>query len=206
MSPGLARYLAFSGNARSALSVSPCDAAIALRVSPTFTVTVTIGGRRSALARLMTRLALASRVAGGHGVAATRHAVDVSVHDHGAAVDRQAERPRCRRYQPGDALELGIGEGLGPCARALGRLVHPLVHVQASRPTRRQRRSWGSRSPRGSPCGCRSRPSALTCPPDARLDSDARDRADRHACGSPEEITLLRPRPARPIPAERRSR
>jgi len=38
------------------LSVRPCAAAMALRLSPDFTVTVTIGDRRSALARLITRL------------------------------------------------------------------------------------------------------------------------------------------------------
>src|SRR3990172_7200160 len=67
MSPGLARYLAFSGKVRRAVSVSPCAAAIAERLSPDFTATVTIGGRRIALARLMTRLTRASRVARGHG-------------------------------------------------------------------------------------------------------------------------------------------
>ena len=67
MSPGLARYFAFSGKARSALSVSPCAAAIAVRLSPAFTVTVTIGGRRIAFARVITRLTRASRVAGGQG-------------------------------------------------------------------------------------------------------------------------------------------
>jgi hypothetical protein len=36
-------------------------------VSPAFTATVVIGGRRIALALAMTRLTLASRVAGGHG-------------------------------------------------------------------------------------------------------------------------------------------
>jgi hypothetical protein len=52
MSPGLARYLAFSGKASSTFGVSPCDEAIALIVSSTFTVTVTIGGRRIAFARV----------------------------------------------------------------------------------------------------------------------------------------------------------
>src|SRR5450759_3300482 len=67
MSPGLARYLAFSGYASRALSVSPCAVAMALRLSPDFTVTVTTGGRRIAFARSMTRLTRASRVAGGQG-------------------------------------------------------------------------------------------------------------------------------------------
>jgi len=63
----LARYLAFSGKARSALSVSLCASAISLSVSPAFTFTVTIGGRRIAFALAITRLTLASRVAGGQG-------------------------------------------------------------------------------------------------------------------------------------------
>lgn len=64
MSPGLARYFAFSGNARRAARVSLWAAAISLSVSPAFTVTVTIGGRRIAFARAMTRLTRASRMAG----------------------------------------------------------------------------------------------------------------------------------------------
>jgi hypothetical protein len=44
-----------------------CAAAISLSVSPALTVTVTIGGRRIAFARAITRLTRASLVAGGHG-------------------------------------------------------------------------------------------------------------------------------------------
>lgn len=60
MSPRFARYFAFSENASRALRVSPCAEAISLNVSPAFTATVTTGGRRIALARVMTRLTLAS--------------------------------------------------------------------------------------------------------------------------------------------------
>ena len=49
------------------MRASRCADAIAPRVSPDFTVTVTTGYRKIAFARLMTRLTLASRVAGGHG-------------------------------------------------------------------------------------------------------------------------------------------
>ena len=56
-------------------------------------------------------------------------------------LELQAERPAHlgrpvrgagrRGDELGDALELGVRERLGSCARALDRLVHPLVHVHA---------------------------------------------------------------------------
>ncbi len=49
------------------MRVNLCAAAIADRLSPALTVTELVGGRRSAFARLMTRLTRASRMAGGHG-------------------------------------------------------------------------------------------------------------------------------------------
>ena len=45
--------------------MSRCAEAIAERLSPAFTVSVVIGGRRIALALATTRLTRASRVAGG---------------------------------------------------------------------------------------------------------------------------------------------
>jgi hypothetical protein len=81
MSPGLARYLAFSGKASWVLRVSLWAAAIRLRVSPDFTVTVTIGGRRIAFAPAMTRLTRCSRVAGGQGSPRLKVAVEL-LHEH----------------------------------------------------------------------------------------------------------------------------
>src|SRR3989304_593386 len=67
MSPGLARYFAFSGKASRAARVSLWAAAISLRVSPAFTATVAIGRRRIAFARAMTAPRNASRLAFGQG-------------------------------------------------------------------------------------------------------------------------------------------
>ncbi len=107
---------------RATVSVLPAPGlsdteAIAERLSPAFTVTVRIAGRRIAFARVMTRL---TRPRGGWRprVAAARHAFDVGVHDDRAAVDRQPQCPRGRGDEVGDALELGVRLGLGPCARA----------------------------------------------------------------------------------------
>ena len=92
MSPGLARYFAFSGKASSALSVSLCAEAIAERLSPAFTVTVTIGGRRIAFARAMTSPTHASRVGRRPGADARLTLLRSLWPMDGAAVDRQAGR------------------------------------------------------------------------------------------------------------------
>ena len=142
MSPGLARYLAFSGKASRALSVSLCAAAIALR-----RVARLDGDRGDRRPQDRVRPgddALDPCLPGGRrpGVAAPAHAVDVGVDDDGAAVDRDARRLVRRGDELGDRLELGVG------VRA--RVRRPSTRStraptrSCSRPRRPRRRSSGA--------------------------------------------------------------
>jgi hypothetical protein len=109
--------------------------------------------------------------------------------------DRDAEGLRGRGDQVCDGLELGVGIGLRPCARALDRLVHPLVHVhpRGDRGSDRRELRVGMRdvalAPGGAVGGWRNRAPAWRSPwrwpsGGGRRGSSASDAAAHRGSGS----------------------